>query len=153
MGYVSELRALIGKRPLILVGANIIIFDSGNRMLLQRRTDNNTWGIIGGALEVGETLEETAKREAFEETGLVVENLQLFDIFSGPDFFYEYPNGDQVYDVCVVYIVKSFTGEIRTDDKEGHALQFFPVDQLPANINQPDKPIIEGLLRSVKFRE
>ena len=153
MGYVSELRALIGKRPLILVGANIIILDSGGRMLLQRRTDNNTWGIIGGALEIGETLEETAKREAFEETGLVVENLQLFDIFSGPDFFYEYPNGDQVYDVCVVYIVKSFTGEIRTDDKEGHALQFFPVDQLPANINQPDKPIIEELLRSVKFRE
>ncbi len=153
MGYVSELRALIGKRPLILVGANIIILDSGSRMLLQRRTDNNTWGIIGGALEIGETLEETAKREAFEETGLVVENLQLFDIFSGPDFFYEYPNGDQVYDVCVVYIVKSFTGEIRTDDKEGHALQFFPLDQLPANINQPDKPIIEGLLRSVKFRE
>lgn len=153
MGYVSELRALIGKRPLILVGANIIILDSGNRMLLQRRTDNNTWGIIGGALEIGETLEETAKREAFEETGLVVENLQLFDIFSGPDFFYEYPNGDQVYDVCVVYIVKSFTGEIRTDDKEGHALQFFPLDQLPANINQPDKPIIEELLRSVKFRE
>ncbi len=153
MGYVSELRALIGKRPLILVGANIIILDSGSRMLLQRRTDNNTWGIIGGALEIGETLEETAKREAFEETGLVVENLQLFDIFSGPDFFYEYPNGDQVYDVCVVYIVKSFTGEIRTDDKEGHALQFFPLDQLPANINQPDKPIIEELLRSVKFRE
>ena len=153
MGYVSELRALIGKRPLILVGANIIILDSGGRMLLQRRTDNNTWGIIGGALEIGETLEETAKREAFEETGLVVENLQLFDIFSGPDFFYEYPNGDQVYDVCVVYIVKSFKGEIRTDDKEGHALQFFPLDQLPANINQPDKPIIEELLRSVKFRE
>lgn len=93
------------------------------------------------------------KREAFEETGLVVENLKLFDIFSGPDFFYKYPNGDQVYDVCVVYIVKSFTGEIRTDDKEGHALQFFPLDHLPANINQPDKPIIEELLRSVKFRE
>jgi 8-oxo-dGTP pyrophosphatase MutT (NUDIX family) len=153
MGYVSELRALIGKRPLILVGANIIIFDSGNRMLLQRRTDNNTWGIIGGALEVGETLEETAKREAFEETGLVVENLKLFDIFSGPDFFYEYPNGDQVYDVCVVYIVKSFTGEIRTDDKEGHALKFFHLDHLPANINQPDKPIIEKLLLSVKLRK
>jgi 8-oxo-dGTP pyrophosphatase MutT (NUDIX family) len=151
MGYASELRSLIGKRPLILVGANIIIFDSGNRVLLQRRTDNNTWGIIGGALEIGETLEETAKREAFEETGLIVENLKLFDIFSGPDFFYEYPNGDQVYDVCVVYIVKSFKGEIRADDKEGHALKFFPLNHLPANINQPDRPIIEKLLQSVKF--
>ncbi|MBA2871583.1 ADP-ribose pyrophosphatase YjhB (NUDIX family) [Anoxybacillus calidus] len=45
-------------------------------------------------MEIGETFEETAKREVLEETGLQVKEIQLFGIYSGETCFVTYPNGD-----------------------------------------------------------
>lgn len=44
MNYVKELRGLVGHRPLIIPGAAVLIFDSGDRLLLQLRQDNQMWG-------------------------------------------------------------------------------------------------------------
>jgi hypothetical protein len=49
MGYIMDLRKVVGNRPLIMVGASVILLDSSNRMLLQLRTDNNSWGLAGGS--------------------------------------------------------------------------------------------------------
>lgn len=46
-------------------------------ILLLRRTDNRCWGLPGGAIEPGETLEDAARRERQEETGLVLSQLPL----------------------------------------------------------------------------
>lgn len=54
------------------------------RVLLDLRRDGG-WGLIGGALEIGESLVECAKREAQEETGLKINELDLLGIFSQPD--------------------------------------------------------------------
>ncbi|MED1941123.1 NUDIX domain-containing protein [Cytobacillus firmus] len=70
MGYVMDLRKIVGSRPLVITGASVIILDENNRLLLQLRKDNNCWGLAGGSLEPGETLEDVAKREMLEETGL-----------------------------------------------------------------------------------
>ena len=72
--------------------------------MLQLRTDFNRWGIIGGALEYNETLEDALKREVFEETGLIIKNPELFRTYSGPDFFQIYPSGDQVHGVLSLFI-------------------------------------------------
>jgi 8-oxo-dGTP pyrophosphatase MutT (NUDIX family) len=80
MSYVRELRSLVGHRPLIIVGAGVLIFDKCDRLLLQLRKDNQQWGLIGGSMEIGESLEETAKREAFVETGLELYRLDWFDL-------------------------------------------------------------------------
>ena len=55
-------------------------------------------------MELGETFEEAAKREAYEETGLRVEGLQLFGLLiQGDSCYVTYPNGDQVYSVQVIF--------------------------------------------------
>jgi 8-oxo-dGTP pyrophosphatase MutT (NUDIX family) len=86
MDYVRELRTLVGHRPLLLPIAAVLIFDEAGQVLLQRRADNGRWGVPGGAMEPGESFEDAARREAREETGLIVARLILVDVFSGPDF-------------------------------------------------------------------
>jgi 8-oxo-dGTP pyrophosphatase MutT (NUDIX family) len=106
MGYVQELRLLVGHRPLIIPGAAVLIVDQQGGLLLQHRKDNQQWGLIGGSMEVGESLEETARRETFEETGLELDELEWFGLFSGQELIYEYPNQDIVVNVVAVYIAR-----------------------------------------------
>ncbi|HWI49756.1 MAG TPA: NUDIX hydrolase [Rummeliibacillus sp.] len=148
MGYVMELRNLVGSRPLILAGANVIVLDKENRLLMQLRQDNDCWGLAGGALEPGETLEEAAKRELFEETGLEAKALTLFKVFSGEEFYYQYPHGDEVYNVISTFICTNFSGELKIDQDEVQALQFFDMQQLPPNISPPELPIIREFIES-----
>src|SRR4051812_13168743 len=112
MNYIMDLRKLVGSRPLIMAGANVILLDSRYRLLMQLRKDNNCWGLAGGSLELGETLEAAAKRELLEETGLVANELELFNIFSGEDFYYKYPHGDEVYNVIATYVCADYQGEL-----------------------------------------
>lgn len=147
MGYVEEMRSLVGNRPLILIGSHVIILNKNNEVLLQLRSDYNCWGIIGGALECGETLEETAKREVYEETGLIVKHLEPFQNFSGKEFFNVYPNGDQVYGVLVTYICRDFEGTLRIDYDESKDLRFFPIHDLPTNLGSLHKLILDTFLK------
>ncbi len=59
--------------------------------------DSGCWGPPGGATEPGERVDDAANREALEETALVVIPMELFGIFSGPELYTQYPNGDEVY--------------------------------------------------------
>ena len=146
MNYVRELRSLVGHRPLIITGAAVLIFNSKNQLLLHHRQDNQHWGLIGGSMEIGESLAETAKREALEESGLTLEELKWFDLFSGQELIYKLPHGDVVVNVTAVYTSNKYKGQLKPDDTEGHELCFFNLDRLPINISPPDKPIIEKLL-------
>ena len=65
-------------------------------ILLQKRSDNHCWGYAGGSVELDEVVEDAAKRELFEETGLIAEKLELFGVFSGKETHYVYPNGDEL---------------------------------------------------------
>jgi mutator protein MutT len=140
MGYIDELRQLIGSRPLIMVGAGVIILDEHNRILLTQRSDNNVWTIPGGAMEPGETLEEVARRETQEEVGLQVGEMDFYGVYSGPELYYQYPNGDQVYNVTVVYVTCQVTGTLKID-KESQQAQYFPLHDLP-EISPPLRPVL-----------
>ena len=86
MGYIEELRKVVGTRPLILVGSAIIILNDNQEVLLQYRSDTYDWGVPGGAMELGETTEETARRELFEETGLTAKIMQFLGVLSGKKY-------------------------------------------------------------------
>jgi len=144
MGYIEELRALIGHHPIIMVGATVLITDNKGRLLLMRRCDNGCWGVPGGSMEPGENLEQTARRETHEETGLEIGEMSLFGVFSGAELFYEYPNGDQVYNVSIVYFTHDFSGEIKLDPLEHTELHFFEIKNLPSPLSPPLKPIIQA---------
>lgn len=141
-GYIIGLRKEIGTKPIILAGAGAIIEDQTGRILLQHRTDNHCWGIPGGSMELGESYEETARREVFEETGLHVGELNVFYLNSGQHTYYEYPNGDEVYMACVIFTTTDFSGEIKMQEDETADLRWFDLDELPENINPNDhRPI------------
>ena len=86
MGYIEELRALVGHRRLILAGASCVICNDRGELLLQQRVyPAGRWCFPGGLMELGESVQETARREVLEETGITVGALRLIGVYSGPD--------------------------------------------------------------------
>jgi ADP-ribose pyrophosphatase YjhB (NUDIX family) len=142
MDYLLELRKHIGNAPLLMVGAAVLITDEQNRLLLMERSDSGCWGPPGGAVELGEVVEDAALREVREETGLELSDLSLFGVFSGPDLFYVYPNGDEVYNVTIVYRAHFPGGEVRLND-EHTAWRWFAAADIPENISPPIRPVIQ----------
>jgi 8-oxo-dGTP pyrophosphatase MutT (NUDIX family) len=143
-----DLRTVVGHRPLLQVGASVIVVDSENRILLQLRSDNHCWGYAGGSVELDEDVEEAAKRELLEETGLIAESLELFGVFSGKDLHYIYPNGDEVSNVDIVYVCKQYHGILKCQSGEVEELKFFHIDEIPENIS---KPISKALNRWIEI--
>ena len=141
--YIMDLRSIVGHRPLLQVGASVIIEDNQGRILLQLRSDNHCWGYAGGSVELDEVVEEAAKRELFEETGLIANTLELFGIFSGKDTHYIYPNGDEVSNIDIVYICRDYSGTLKCQEDEVDELRFFAVNEIPDNISKPIRKALD----------
>ena len=142
MDYILQLRQYIGHRPILLVGAGMFILDDQDRLLLMKRSDNGCWGLPGGATDPGEVIEDAAKREVLEETNLEVGEMSLFGVFSGSELYYKYPNGDEVYNVTIMYLSRNWRGEVKLND-EHTEWKWFSVRDIPENVSPPIKPILE----------
>lgn len=147
MGYMQELRHLVGNRPLIMVGATLLALNQHNQLLMLRRTDNGCWGVPGGAMEPGESLEDTVKRETREEAGIEVTDLELFGVYSGQELYYQYPNGAEVYNVSVAYLTRNIGAAIVVNLDEHSEYQYFSIRHLPENVSPPIRPILCDLAR------
>ena len=64
------------------VGVNALIGDGTGRILLEKRSDDHTWGLPGGWAEPGLSPEANVVREVQEETGLAVEATELLGVFT-----------------------------------------------------------------------
>lgn len=153
MDYIRQMRELVGTRPIIMAGACVILLDSDSRLLLQQRSDNGLWGLPGGSMEPGEEMKEVARRELFEETSLEAKGLELLDIFSGQELYYQYPHGDEVYNVVAAYICKEYIGSIKGDGNEVLDIRFFDLNEIPNQISPPDLTIITRFLKEVSYKE
>jgi len=146
-----DLRKHIGHDPLIGVGATTLVFNDKKELLLNLRTDTNSWGIPGGSMELYETIEETAIRELKEETGICANELELVTVLSGKDFYFEYPNGDKMCTVIVLFKVLNYTGTLKVSDNESKALRFFPLTNLPVMESRAEKIIKKILDNTIKI--
>jgi 8-oxo-dGTP pyrophosphatase MutT (NUDIX family) len=149
MNYVKGLRKLVGTRPLILPGAVVMILNDHHELLLQHRTDGG-WGLPGGLMELGESLEETARREVKEETGLEVGELDLVNIFSGAEYYFKVSNGDELYSVTAVYATKDVRGKMEVDETESVEIQFFKLDELPDGLTDEYRSYITPYIDQLK---
>ncbi len=150
MGYILDLRKHIGHDPLICVGATTLVFNDKKELLLNLRTDTKTWGIPGGSMELYETIEETAIRELKEETGITAEALELVTVLSGKDVYFEYPNGDKMCTVIVLFKVLNYNGTMKISDGESKLLQFFPLTNLPVMEKRAEMIVQKILDKTIK---
>ena len=145
-GYPVLFRMSLDERichiPFIQTGAAIIIRNPQGQILLQERTDRNKWGLTGGCQDLGESLRDTAVREAYEETGIKLDpnEIILIDTLSGESRKNSYPNGDIVYNNTSLYLgdVSIEDASNLKGDSETKRLQFFNTEEVPDNLMDAD---------------
>ncbi|KPB06273.1 NUDIX hydrolase [Bacillus sp. CHD6a] len=142
--YISFIREKVGHDLIFLNFAGGIVYNERNEILLQKRGDRNEWGFPGGAMELGESIEETAKREIFEETGLTVEVEHLIGVYS--KYIEEYPNGDKAQSIVYSFQCKPISGKLTSDGIETLDLKFFPLDQIPPLFTKSHEDALEDWL-------
>mgnify|MGYP000552806626 FL=1 len=143
MNYIQSIRKKVGKDKIILNFTCGILSQSG-KILLQKRADKGTWGLPGGAIELGESSVEALVREFYEETGITVKVHKLLNVYT--KYSDSYPNGDEAQVITMLYLVKpentvsnkSFVSDETLD------LEFFDVSDIKniAIVNQQHRDMI-----------
>lgn len=102
-------------------------------------------------MEPGEVIEGTVRRETWEEIHVEIREMSLFGVFSGPELYYKYPNGDEVYNVSITYFSSDWYGELKLND-EHIEWKWFTANDLPEDISPPVRPMIEQFKHSLSKR-
>ncbi|MFO1310556.1 MAG: NUDIX domain-containing protein [Burkholderiales bacterium] len=128
--YVRDLRARIGTTVLEIPTVSVIVRDARDRVLLVRHVEGNVWTTPGGMIEPYELPADTALREMWEETGLVVALDRIVGVFGGPPCSGTYANGDKVSFVSTVFTAHVIGGTMRPDGEETLELRYFAREEL-----------------------
>lgn len=127
--------------PLLAADIIIELTDRPERpiVLIERRYPPHGWAIPGGFVDVGETLEQAARREAYEETSLNVTLITLLGCYSDPR------RDARGHTVSIVYLATA-TGLPRARDDAKTAALFAP-GQFPAPLAFDHQLILADYLR------
>lgn len=133
---------MIPKTPLLTVDAVIRVDDS--IVLIKRRNPPLGWALPGGFVDVGESVEDAVRREALEETNLVINDLWLVGVYSDP------ARDPRFHTVSAVFGASANSTPTGGDD--ALEARLFKIDQLPDPVVFDHIHIIEDFLRLVKNR-
>lgn len=144
--YIRWIRSRVGHDPVILVGVCAVIPNGTGDILLERRSDNGTWCLPGGHMEIGETAQATAVREIREELGVGLEVKDFLGVYTNRKIM-TYANGDQSFPIGI-FLIASISG-LPVIDGETLEIGYFSKRSLPSNIlevhKQPIQDYFEGL--------
>ena len=141
--YIQDIRAVIGNQTLVLAGVGVYVFNENRQILMQHRTDNGFWSCPGGIVEVDEPVEVTAIREVAEETGLVLPEVKLIGVASGPGMRYVYPNGDDTSNVSVIFCARVPLNAPVKADAESHELRWMDMPVTGITLASPSACMFE----------
>lgn len=144
--YLKELREKVGHMPLVIPHSVVVLFNDKDEILLEERSDDGYFDFPGGGIDLKESGEEAAKRELFEETGLIADELALFNVYTGEITKYVYFNGDVIYGVDLVYLCYKYHGELIPQCEEVKSLKFYSINNMPEKMSIRNKQIIKDLL-------
>jgi 8-oxo-dGTP diphosphatase len=133
--------------PLIAVDIIIELIDRTDRpiVLIERKNPPYGWAIPGGFVDIGETLEQAAIREAKEETCLDVTLTCLLGNYSNPS------RDARHHTVSAVYIAQA-QGDPKAADDAAH-LQLYTPHNLPESLAFDHTTILDDYIRYLKTGE
>jgi 8-oxo-dGTP diphosphatase len=129
------------RNPTPTVDIIIELIDRPHRpiALIERLNPPYGWAIPGGFVDYGESLETAAKREAEEETGLLVELIEQFHVYSDPT------RDPRQHTISVVFLATA-TGNPQAGDDAKH-LDIFEFWRIPPNLCFDHAIILRDYLR------
>jgi len=113
------------------LGANAIITCSG-KLLLEKRRDSETWGLVGGGVKKTETELQAITREIWEELGLRIppERFRKLGVYGEPGRIAAYQDGSIWRMVIVVFGLELKTEPQMKISAESRELRFFSREEL-----------------------
>lgn len=127
--------------PLVpIVGVGAVVFQADCVLLVRRAKAplEGAWSLPGGAVELGETLEEAIVREVVEETGLVVAPVQVLKAF-------DHINRDADGKVRFHYVLVDFLCSVQVEDGvDGQELEKYTL-QPASDVSDARWVPVEGL--------
>lgn len=98
----------------LVPSANVVVVNDEGELLMIHRTDNDNWALPGGAMDLGESLIETAVRETKEETGIDCRVTGLVGIYTDPKHVILYTSDNEVrQEFSVVFLAQPTGGHPR----------------------------------------
>jgi ADP-ribose pyrophosphatase YjhB (NUDIX family) len=109
---------------------NVLIENEAGEILMIRRSDNGNWAIPGGAIDLGESLIQAAKRETLEETGIECEINGVIGIYTDPKHIVLYTSNGEARQEFSIVVTGRATGGEPTSSNESTEVVWVPTAKL-----------------------